>query len=418
MKQTAKPSDGALSNSLQIETFYGAVIQSTDDALRVFELCCQGRLGRVRRRLRDRERQWIRLGSVFVFDEQESGIRRWTDGRIWSPSRILGNFLIYRELERKSTDPRSVQCTGSSAPSGTSLRFHFREGGLVKLTISVGVGGHLHHLICYYTKEDFCQGRISAATATEEANAQRLLAITVVPPDLLQYPGFRRPGADEIYKRSSLLDDVKAFFDENEDLDAKEKFSLPSIGRVFQGEDSRLAAGASANAFLSGGGGAGAATPSFLFSDHAGAASARRGSTLEDPLPISDLESEFGHVADTLARLSPPEHRNLFGKFALEKLAPITGDTFTGRLPPPPDPKGFCTFANSVSSRRQGPLGIIVDIGNEPLEPSFLGGGADSVNRLLATPLFPLVAQSNEGGVSSFTEDSLRSQLYSAEQRI
>lgn len=27
-----------------------------------------------------------------------TGIKRWTDGLIWSPSRILGNFLIYREL--------------------------------------------------------------------------------------------------------------------------------------------------------------------------------------------------------------------------------------------------------------------------------------------------------------------------------
>jgi hypothetical protein len=40
-------------------------------------------------------------GSVFVFDEGESGICRWTDGRIWSPSRICGNFLVYRELLRK-----------------------------------------------------------------------------------------------------------------------------------------------------------------------------------------------------------------------------------------------------------------------------------------------------------------------------
>jgi len=43
----------------------------------------------------------IMPGSVFVFDERESGIYRWTDGRIWSPSRICGNFLVYRELLRK-----------------------------------------------------------------------------------------------------------------------------------------------------------------------------------------------------------------------------------------------------------------------------------------------------------------------------
>lgn len=32
--------------------------------------------------------------SCQVFDEGESGIKRWTDGLIWSPSRILSNFLV------------------------------------------------------------------------------------------------------------------------------------------------------------------------------------------------------------------------------------------------------------------------------------------------------------------------------------
>jgi hypothetical protein len=40
------------------------------------------------------ERRMITSGSVFVFDEDESGIKRWTDGFFWSPSRILGNFLV------------------------------------------------------------------------------------------------------------------------------------------------------------------------------------------------------------------------------------------------------------------------------------------------------------------------------------
>lgn len=33
-------------------------------------------------------------GAVFVFGEEESGMKRWTDGRLWSPSRISGNFLV------------------------------------------------------------------------------------------------------------------------------------------------------------------------------------------------------------------------------------------------------------------------------------------------------------------------------------
>lgn len=95
----------------EIETFYG-LLEGTADALRVLELCRQGRLGRVRRRLHEKERKLIRSGSVFVFDEQESGIRRWTDGRLWSPSRILGNFLIYRELERRPTTTTNSMMLG------------------------------------------------------------------------------------------------------------------------------------------------------------------------------------------------------------------------------------------------------------------------------------------------------------------
>ena len=36
----------------------------------------------------------ITSGSVFVFDENESGMKQWTDGFAWSPSRVLGNFLV------------------------------------------------------------------------------------------------------------------------------------------------------------------------------------------------------------------------------------------------------------------------------------------------------------------------------------
>ncbi|KAG0324071.1 hypothetical protein BGZ99_002229 [Dissophora globulifera] len=120
-------------------------IEDTLDALIIFEACRQGVLPRIHRRLLEAERgdsnlptlatmdpstpahstqtqmatvatagpsdaptkperpssSLITPGSVFVFDEDESGIRRWTDGRIWSPSRICGNFLVYRELFRK-----------------------------------------------------------------------------------------------------------------------------------------------------------------------------------------------------------------------------------------------------------------------------------------------------------------------------
>ncbi|KAK3814874.1 MAG: gluconate transport inducer 1/Pac2, partial [Benniella sp.] len=81
-------------------------IEDTLDALIILEACRQGVLPKINRRLLAAERgetvdlpspSLITPGSVFVFDEEESKICRWTDGRIWSPSRICGNFLVYRE---------------------------------------------------------------------------------------------------------------------------------------------------------------------------------------------------------------------------------------------------------------------------------------------------------------------------------
>lgn len=69
-------------------------IDTTLDALLVFEAARRGMIPRVTRRLIEKERGMIQSGAVFVFDEHESGIKRWTDGLIWSPSRILNNFLV------------------------------------------------------------------------------------------------------------------------------------------------------------------------------------------------------------------------------------------------------------------------------------------------------------------------------------
>ena len=78
-------------------------IETTGDALLILEAARRGLIPRVTRRLVDSERKMITSGSVFVFDEDESGIKRWTDGFVWSPSRILGNFLVHDHL--RFTEP-------------------------------------------------------------------------------------------------------------------------------------------------------------------------------------------------------------------------------------------------------------------------------------------------------------------------
>jgi len=104
---------GSSSSTTWTEPPWSGWIETTGDALLILEAARRGMIPRVTRRLVDSERKMITSGSVFVFDEDESGIKRWTDGFFWSPSRILGNFLLYRETEKRGAGHRGPR---SDAP--------------------------------------------------------------------------------------------------------------------------------------------------------------------------------------------------------------------------------------------------------------------------------------------------------------
>lgn len=103
-------------------------IETTGDALLILEAARRGLIPRVTRRLVDSERKMITSGSVFVFDEDESGIKRWTDGFFWSPSRILGNFLLYRETEKRGAGHRSSRADREHNPDATDPSNYNVEG--------------------------------------------------------------------------------------------------------------------------------------------------------------------------------------------------------------------------------------------------------------------------------------------------
>lgn len=206
------------------------MVSTTLDALILFELCLTGHFSHVPRRPHDRERAGlIRSGMVFIYEEHSSGIKRWTDGITWSPSRILGNFLVYRELDQTmapgekkralkkpnnkrgsnggitkptsnsgmfsnaiasghrpsfsepseynpNPSPGSVSSnpnatTNGGTPNKDPVRdlvgsltdsYDFKEGGLVKKTISVKYRGISHHLVSYYTIDDALSQRLNS----------------------------------------------------------------------------------------------------------------------------------------------------------------------------------------------------------------------------------------------------------------
>ena len=156
---------------LDMETYNGHV-RTPADAIILFEACRLGLLPRVQRRLSEKERQSIKSGSVFVWDEREAGMRRWTDGKSWSASRVSGSFLTYREMEgkrggnsfgpplaavaRAGKTPESTRGSdseldmgGEDGPDG----YRYKPDGLMKQSFSITTssGNHLH-LISYYSR--------------------------------------------------------------------------------------------------------------------------------------------------------------------------------------------------------------------------------------------------------------------------
>ncbi|CAO3633435.1 unnamed protein product [Cunninghamella blakesleeana] len=141
-----------------METFIGH-IKTPQDALIVFEACRRGILNRVKRRLSNKERMSIKSGSIFAFDESEAGMRRWTDGRTWSPSRVLGSFLTYRELDTKRR-PRKL-----SSLHGEKNQCIYKPNGLIKQSFSICTANNQKiHLISYYSKSDVLNGRLTLPT--------------------------------------------------------------------------------------------------------------------------------------------------------------------------------------------------------------------------------------------------------------
>ena len=69
-----------LSPSGDVLPFCGYV-ETTADALRLIQAARCGIIPRITRRLNELERRsMIKSGAVFVFNVEESGIKRWTDG--------------------------------------------------------------------------------------------------------------------------------------------------------------------------------------------------------------------------------------------------------------------------------------------------------------------------------------------------
>ncbi|CAI4059959.1 Mit1p SKDI_05G0630 [Saccharomyces kudriavzevii IFO 1802] len=124
---------------MDIEPTFKGYIEDEDDALLILQATLDGKLKHIPRRPYEIERPYLIVsGSIFVFIEEISGIKRWTDGVSWSPSRISGKFLIYKELDKENSNVNSNSTSSGNAdstivPDGTSGAKNNSSSSKIKL---------------------------------------------------------------------------------------------------------------------------------------------------------------------------------------------------------------------------------------------------------------------------------------------
>jgi Gti1/Pac2 family protein len=87
----AFPTSSLSSSFMQRPTHSRLHVRDARDAHTVFEAVRLGLLRPVTRRLNEVERSmYIASGAIFIWEESDDdlGLKRWTDGRVWSQSRM------------------------------------------------------------------------------------------------------------------------------------------------------------------------------------------------------------------------------------------------------------------------------------------------------------------------------------------
>ena len=122
---------------------YNGVLYSKSDAFYLIEAARNNIIPLIKQRLSAFERQAsIKSGSVFIWNEKNSNIKRWTDGRKWSASRVTGTFLTYKEMKPPSIKEQSCHI------------IDYKDNGLLKQSFSYNIGNDKYHIVSYINEND------------------------------------------------------------------------------------------------------------------------------------------------------------------------------------------------------------------------------------------------------------------------
>jgi hypothetical protein len=159
-----------------IQPSYRGFVETAGDAYGLIEACIRGSLPFVRGRPTPLERASLaQSGHIFIFEETASGMKRWTDGKRWTPSRALDGFLVYGELNPAGGQSRIAENRNQPllidegmkgrhdqlyGPLAKSFNFHPED--LVKKTICLKHLDRTWHVVSYYRPVDVLQGRLKS----------------------------------------------------------------------------------------------------------------------------------------------------------------------------------------------------------------------------------------------------------------
>ncbi|KAJ3366554.1 hypothetical protein GGF31_008053 [Allomyces arbusculus] len=141
---------------------YRGYLATFEDALYLLEACRRGVLPRTTKRLStDEKRRAVFHGAIYLFLEEESGIKRWTDKVDWSASRIAGQFLIYREIH----NPAAVNSSKDTSAAKDASTAAINPAALPATPTSVSAAAT--HVPCDASDED----EVSLAPSTASSLA-------------------------------------------------------------------------------------------------------------------------------------------------------------------------------------------------------------------------------------------------------
>eukprot|EP01135_Chromosphaera_perkinsii_P001232 Nk52_evm5s163 gene=Nk52_evmTU5s163 len=159
-------------------SFYG-FISNLGDARHLFQAALDGKCRLVKQRLNEADRKLIKVGQGYIYDEVDSGIKRWTDGIDWKDSywQCNNQAMLYKEAGyEEAIENGEYQRRKIEKPNG------FRKLLIADLNTKMRV-------ICYFHEKDLIESRKNSErrmSAASSANASKVSSPVMNPDGILK----------------------------------------------------------------------------------------------------------------------------------------------------------------------------------------------------------------------------------------